>query len=149
MSSAYTEDNLVEQPAIELIRDELKWDYEYCYDEWSSGSSSLGRETRRDVVMVSRLRPALVKLNPELPEEALDAAIEELARDRSALSLVEANREVYRLIKSGIKVKVENRRDGGQEVKSVRVIDWDDPAKGCMHTWQNVLTLWMFGRSVV
>jgi type I restriction enzyme R subunit len=128
MSSAYTEDNLVEQPAIELIRDELKWDYEYCYDEWSSGSSSLGRETRRDVVMVSRLRPALVKLNPELPEEALDAAIEELARDRSALSLVEANREVYRLIKSGIKVKVENRRDGGQEVKSVRVIDWDDPA---------------------
>jgi type I restriction enzyme R subunit len=94
MPSTYTEDHLVEQPAIELIRDDLQWDYLYCYDEWSSGSSSLGRETRRDVVIVSRLRPALVKLNPELPEAALDAAIEELARDRSALSLVEANREV-------------------------------------------------------
>jgi type I restriction enzyme R subunit len=127
MPSTYTEDHLVEQPAIELIRDDLQWDYLYCYDEWSSGSSSLGRETRRDVVIVSRLRPALVKLNPELPEAALDAAIEELARDRSALSLVEANREVYRLIKSGIKVKVENRRDGGQVVKVVRVVDWNDP----------------------
>ncbi|MGJ8641453.1 MAG: type I restriction endonuclease [Opitutaceae bacterium] len=127
MSSTYTEDHLVEQPAIELIQDVLKWDYEYCYDEWSSGSSSLGRETRREVVIVNRLRPALEKLNPELPAEALDAAIEELSRDRSALGLVEANRETYRLIKNGIKVKVENRQEGGQEVKSIRIIDWDNP----------------------
>ena len=127
MPSEYTEDRLVEQPAIELIRDELKWDYLYCYDEWASGSSAFGRETRREVVIVSRLRPALEKLNPELPDEALDAAVEEISRDRSALGLIEANREIYRLIKSGIKVKVENRRDGGQEVKVVRVIDWDHP----------------------
>ena len=41
--------------------------------------------------MVSRLRPVLERLNTELPAEALDAAVEELTRDRSALSLVEGN----------------------------------------------------------
>jgi len=100
MSSAYTEDNLVEQPAIHLIRDELNWHYASSYDEWSAGSRSLGREAKRDVILVDRLRPALEALNPNLPTRAIDGAIEELARDRSALSLVEANREIYRLIRN-------------------------------------------------
>lgn len=127
MSSAYTEDQLVEQPAISLIRDELNWQYANSYDEWSAGSSSLGREAKRDVILVEKLRPALEALNPSLPARAIDGAIEELTRDRSALSLVAANREVYRLIRNGVKVQVENRRSGGQETKIVRVIDWDTP----------------------
>jgi len=127
MSSAYTEDQLVEQPAIHLIRDELNWHYSNCYDEWISGTSRLGREAKRDVVLVDRLRPALEALNPKLPTRAIDGAVEELARERSALSLVEANREIYRLIRNGVKVQVENRRNGGQETKIVRVIDWDTP----------------------
>ncbi len=126
MPSEYTEDHLVEQPAIELLRNELHWDYQNCYDEWSGGNSSLGREAKRDVVLVNRLRPALEKLNPNLPAEALESAIEELCRDRSALSMVEANRELYELTKNGIKVKVENRQNSGQELKIVRVIDWSD-----------------------
>ncbi len=129
MPSEYTEDHLVEQPAIELIRDELDWDYRNCYDEWASGASCLGREAKRDVVLIDRLRPALESLNPDLPAEAVDAAIEELTRDRSALSLAEANREIFRLLRSGIQVKVEDRRSGGQEVKLVRVVDWDDPER--------------------
>jgi type I restriction enzyme R subunit len=127
MSAAYTEDHLVEQPAVALLRDELLWEYRNCYDEWSLGASALGREAKRDVVLVDRLRPALRKLNPNLPLEAVDAAIEELARDRSALSLVEANREVYRLIRNGIRVKVQNPATRGQETKVVKVIDWDHP----------------------
>jgi type I restriction enzyme R subunit len=126
MSAAYTEDHLVEQPAIALLRDELRWDYLNAYAEWASGSSALGREAKRDVVLVERLRPALEKLNPQLPAEALDAAVEELTRDRSALSLVEANREIYRLLRNGIKVKVENPANRGQETKVVKVIDWED-----------------------
>jgi type I restriction enzyme R subunit len=127
MPSAYTEDQLVEQPAIHLIRDELNWDYSNSYDEWSTGSSSLGREAKRDVILVDKLRPALEALNSSLPPKAIDGAVEELARDRSALSLVEANREIYQLIRNGVKVQVENRRSGGQETKVVRVIDWDAP----------------------
>jgi len=48
----------------------------------------------------------LERLNPALPPEAITAAIDELTRDRSAMSLEAANREVYRLLKEGIPVSV-------------------------------------------
>jgi len=127
MSVAYTEDHLVEQPAIQLLRDELGWQAATCFDEWSSGASTLGREGKRDVVIVSRLRPALERINPDLPTEALNSAIDELTRDRSALGLGEANQEIYKLLKQGVKVKVPNRERGGQETKVVRVVDWHAP----------------------
>ena len=124
--SGYTEDHLIEQPAIQLMEHELGWNSVNAYDEWSSGASSLGREAKREVVLVSRLRPVLERLNPELPAEALDEAVEELTRDRSALSLVEGNREIDRLLRGGVKVTTPDRECGGQRVEVVRVIDWDD-----------------------
>ena len=69
-------------------------------------AASLGRETKGEVVLVPRLRAALQKLNPALPPEAIDAAIDELTRDRSAMLLEQANREVYRLLNDGIAVSV-------------------------------------------
>ena len=116
---AYTEDQLVEQPAIGLFA-ELGWQTVSALEEtfgapspgwWppspSDGrGSSLGRETKGEVVLVSRLRAALERLNPALPPEAITAAVDELTRDRSAMSLEAANREVYLLLKEGIKVSV-------------------------------------------
>ncbi len=126
--SGYTEDHLIEQPAIQLLEHELGWDSVNAYDEWAGGVSSLGREAKREVVLVSRLRPVLEKLNPDLPVEALDAAAEELTRDRSALSLVEGNREIDKLLRGGVKVTIPDRERGGQRIDVVRVIDWDDTA---------------------
>ncbi len=134
----YTEDQLIEQPAIQLMEHELGWDSVNAYDEWSlyrQGSegqaglvSQLGREAKRAVVLTGRLKPALQSLNPELPAEALDAAVEELTRDRSALSLVEGNREIDKLLRGGVKVKIPDRERGGQRTEVVRVVDWDDAA---------------------
>jgi len=45
------------------------------------------RETKDVVVLVSRLRAALERLNPTLPPAAITAAVDELTRDRSAMSL--------------------------------------------------------------
>jgi type I restriction enzyme R subunit len=42
----------------------------------------------RSLVLVSRLRAALERLNPALPPEAITAAVDELTRDRSALRLL-------------------------------------------------------------
>ncbi|MCC5805368.1 MAG: type I restriction endonuclease subunit R [Opitutales bacterium] len=128
MSNAYTEDHLVEQPAIQLLQHALGWDAAVCYDEWSGGKSSLGREGKRDVVLVSKLRPALERLNPDLPAEAIEGAVEELTRDRTALSVAEANREIDRLVKEGVKVAFPDRERGGQRMELVRVIDWAEPA---------------------
>tara|TARA_R100000027_G_scaffold67679_2_gene67693 strand:+ start:4432 stop:4794 length:363 start_codon:yes stop_codon:yes gene_type:complete len=114
MNSLYTEDHLIEQPAIQLMEHELGWNSVNAYDEWSSGSSSLGREAKREVILVSRLRPMLAKLNTELPAEALDAAVEELTRDRSTLSLVEGTREIDKLLRGGVNVTIPDRERGGQ-----------------------------------
>jgi type I restriction enzyme, R subunit len=108
-------------------------------------------------MLEARLRAALERLNPALPPEAMTAAADELTRDRSAMSLEAANREVYLLLKEGIKVSVldagtdssphpgksghlirtsstfspsdaEKGRSGGQKTERLRVIDWEHPA---------------------
>ena len=80
------------------------------------------------MVLVARLRAALEKLNLELPPEAITSAIDELTRDRSAMLLEQANREVYRLLKEGIPISVPDKERGGQKTERVRVIDWEHPA---------------------
>ncbi len=76
--STYTEDHLVEQPAIQLMQDELGWEVVGCYGEWDGGASVLGRDGKREVVLVSRLCPALQRLNPDLPMEAVEGAVAEM-----------------------------------------------------------------------
>jgi HsdR family type I site-specific deoxyribonuclease len=97
-----------------------------CYNEWNSGSSNLGRETKSEVVLISKLQPALEKLNPHLPKPAINLAIEQLIRDRNALTLANANREIYNLLKD--RVTVTYRNDDGEEItENVTVIDWKNP----------------------
>ena len=97
----YTEDHLVEQPAIQLMQHELGWDVVNCLGEWDGAVSNLDRDGKREVVLTGRLRPALQQLNPDLPVEAIEGAVEEICRDRTALSLAEANREIKRLARPG------------------------------------------------
>jgi hypothetical protein len=88
---AYTEDQLVEQPAIGLFA-ELGWTTVSALEEIFGSAqpspvpsghplplgegASLGRETKGEVVLVSRLRAALERLNPALPPEAVTAAVD-------------------------------------------------------------------------
>ena len=83
---AWTEDQLVEQPAIGLFA-ALGWQTVAALDETLGAGGTLGRETRGEVVLTERLRAALTRLNPGLPPEAIQSAIDELACDRSAMSL--------------------------------------------------------------
>jgi hypothetical protein len=46
----------------------------------SSPTGCLGRETKGEVVLLSRLRAALERLNPALPPEAITAAVDEFTR---------------------------------------------------------------------
>ena len=127
MSNDYTEDALIEQPAIELFR-QLNWETANCYDE-TFPNSFLGRETSAEVVLVARLREALRRLNPNAPSDAITAAIEELTRDRSAMTLAAANRDVYRLLKHGVKVTVRSEDDEQDIPETIRVMDWNDPTQ--------------------
>jgi len=108
MQPSYTEDSLVEQPAIALFA-ELGWETADCFDEEfgdltgfkNLSGLNLGRETSSEVVLISRLRPALERLNPKSSASAISLAIAELTRDRSLVSAVQANREIYNLLKEG------------------------------------------------
>ena len=121
----YSEDTLVEQPAIEMLKG-LGWEHVDAFREFEHARGSpLGRETKSEVVLVSRLRPALEKLNPELPQQAIDLAIEEILRDRSRMSLAAANREVYELIKNGVRVEIPDPDGEGERIEVVRIIEWE------------------------
>lgn len=127
MPHDYTEDQLVEQPAIGLFA-ELGWTTVSASEETFGAAGTLGRETKGEVVLVVRLRAALARLNPALPPEAIAAAVDELTRDRSTMLLEQANREVYGFLKDGIKVSVPDRDNGGQKIERLRVLDWENPA---------------------
>ena len=95
-------------------------------------SGTLGRETSGEVMLVPRLRAALEKLNLKLPPEAITSAVDELSRDRSAMTFAGANRELWALLRDGVKVMVLDRERGGtrDEMRDerVRVVDWENPA---------------------
>ena len=96
MSNSYTEDHLVEQPAIQFIRNELGWEVVNCYDEWTGGVSNQGRDGKREGGNIEHrtpnierrseetrktwTNPALRRLNPDLPVEAIEGAVEEILK---------------------------------------------------------------------
>lgn len=124
-----TEDQLVEQPAIQLFA-ALGWETVSALDEVMGPGGTLGRETTAEAVLASRLRAALERLNPTAPPDAVALGIELLTRSRSSLSPVAANREVYDLLKNGIPVSVPDREHRGQKTERLRVIDWQNPLGG-------------------
>lgn len=125
MTNSYSEDILIEQPTITLF-ETLEWETTNCFRENFGASGLFGRETSNEVVLTPRLRPALERLNPALPTEALALAIDELARDRNLMTPVQANRELHLLLKNGVKVTFENTK-GERVTETVQVIDWLHP----------------------
>jgi type I restriction enzyme, R subunit len=136
--AGWTENALVERPAIALL-ERLGWETVNAYDEFDHGPSTLGRETQAEVILIARLRPALQRLNPDASPEAINQSIDELTRDRSRLSLVAANREIYHLLKNGVRVPVPDPEGDGETIEVVQVVDWDNPAHNnfllCSQFW--------------
>ena len=123
----YSENQLVEQPAIALLK-EMGWHTQDCSNEFEYDIEiRIGRETKSDVVLINRLRAALERLNPNAPGDAIDAAIEELTQSRAVMNPVEANREIYNLLKDGVKVTVTDPNTQEETVLVLQVIDWENP----------------------
>ncbi|HEV8262120.1 MAG TPA: HsdR family type I site-specific deoxyribonuclease, partial [Burkholderiales bacterium] len=79
----------------------------------------------RDVVLDRRLRQALVRLNPDLPPEALEDAYRKLTR-ADAPSLIERNRALHRMLVDGVTVEY-RRKDGSIAGVQARVLDFAAP----------------------
>lgn len=123
----YSEDQLIEQPAIHLL-EEIGWETLNCQNEFEQTEESpLGRQTKSEVVLTARLETALKRFNPPATNDAIAKAVEELTQFRAVMSLVEANREIYTLLKDGVKVTFSEPDGEGETVEVLQVIDWENP----------------------
>ena len=154
-----TEDELVEQPTLRLL-ERLGWEVVSGFSEVLGPAGTLGRDSQSEPVLGHRLRDALRALNPGVADSALDDAVEQLVRDRSAMDRVRANREVYDLLREGAKVETTvgegksdygdssdsssryGSSDDGRRTVTVRFVDWNHADE---NDWLAVSQFWIAG----
>ena len=122
--------NNLSEEALELDTikhfEELGYSSMNCYKEVFGDEATLGRQTSSDVVLLPKLRKSLEILNPDLPVEAINSAVYEITQDRSILNPVLANKEVYQLLRNGVKVCFKDN-NGIDTEDVVKVINWTNP----------------------
>ena len=118
-------ESALEEATIQLFQS-LGWETIHAIDEVDGDTTLLGRKHQGEVVLKRYLRRILKKLNPELPNEAISTAIDIIIRNRSAMDIANANRDVYSLLKNGVKVSYKDA-EGNQTIERVKVIDWNKP----------------------
>jgi len=124
-----TEDT-VEQMALGELQD-LGWQVAFGPDLAWDGASPEREEAAGygDVVLVGRLRDALVRLNPEMPPVAVEEAIRRVLTPESP-ALIENNRRFHRMLTDGVDVSwmgAEGERHGKVwllDVKFPAANDW-------------------------
>jgi len=123
----FSEDELVERPAVKLLA-ALGWQTVNAYEERLGPGGTLGRDSRREVVLGHRLLAALRALNPDAPDAALDEAAAAVSRDRAAMDPTRANREIYNLLRDGY-LAAWRDGDGVERTARIGFIDWRDPTR--------------------
>ena len=136
----YSEDALVEQPALELLG-ELGWEVVDAFSEKLGAAGTLGRDSFRDVILHHRLHDAIVNLNPGLPNAVVIEAAGMMTKDRSLMDRTRANREVYDLLRDGFKTSWVDAAGTDHDV-TVRYIDFRDSEK---NDWLAASQVWVQG----
>ena len=115
--TSFSEDE-VEQAALAWLQS-LGWQIAHGPDLVPDERADYGR-----VVLETRVRDAVARLNPELPTEAWDDAFNKLTRPAGS-NLVARNREFHQMLVNG--VTVEYRADSGSiRGAQARIVDFDD-----------------------
>jgi type I restriction enzyme R subunit len=116
-------ESIVEEAALAWL-DAIGWRIAHGPDIAPDGPAP-ERTDYGQVVLEQRLRDALVRLNPDLPAEALQDAFRKLSRLEGA-TLEQRNRAVHRALVDGVTVEY-RRPDGSIAGAQARVLDFDDP----------------------
>ena len=142
MKNFLSEDDIEKAVIDELAKHDLPWKRLNCFTTDSDDlNDKSGREDKSEVVLKSILRKSLENLNPHLPAKAIDIVENELSKGRKAMTLINANIEVYKLIREGVQVKYDNEF-GKEETAYARVIDFDTPGN---NDFLAVQQLWIRG----
>ena len=145
MAFEYSEDNLIEQTAIDLFLNELGWDTLLAFNKESFGEgSSLGRLDKKEVVLKRIFLEKIRAFNPNLPERAYQEAYDKLTAESISKSLAEINYEKHLLLRDGIPVDFVNDKGEAVKNKTIRVFDFDDATN---NHFIAVRQLWIQGKS--
>ncbi|MBK8768439.1 MAG: type I restriction endonuclease subunit R [Burkholderiaceae bacterium] len=99
----------------------------YAVGHWphlAPGEPAAERDSFGEVVLVGRLRGALRRLNPAIPEEAREDALRKVLR-MGTPSLTQTNRAFHRMLRDGVPVEYP-RPDGSIAGDHVRLVDFGD-----------------------
>lgn len=118
-----TEDDL-ERWVLELLA-ESGWKHVYGPDI-APGEPKAERADYRDTILESRLRNAVVRLNPDLPPDAVADVVATVRRVESP-AVESENWRAYRFLIHGVPVEYLDT-DGNARAARAWLVDWDDPA---------------------
>jgi type I restriction enzyme, R subunit len=149
MPNFISEDD-IEQAVLQKLHQQHGFQLLNCYTRDPNDLNDRSNRTdKHDVILIDRLKAAALRLNPGLPEHAIDKALAILTDSRSVMSPIAANRAVDGLIRDGISIEYENDR-GRTEHGRVRVIDFNDfnSAEDALQTneYLAVSQLWIKGK---
>ena len=121
-----SEDRLVQATFAEHLGQILGWECVYAWNNETFGPGSmLGRLNTKEAILTRDLRAALERLNPELPASAIDTAVRELTVYDVSRSVIQHNRDFYRLLCAGVLVKYCDAH-GYRKSARARVIDFEN-----------------------
>ncbi|EDZ45460.1 HsdR [Rhodobacterales bacterium Y4I] len=121
-----SEDRLVQTTFAEHLETVLGWDSIYAWNQETFGpDGTLGRNDTNEAVLIRDLRAALHRLNPDLPARAIEDAIRSLTVYDVSRSMVQHNRDFYRMLRAGVPVTYRDSK-GRQKSARARVIDFDN-----------------------
>ena len=121
-----SEDRLVQATFAEHLEQVLGWESVYAWNEETFGpDGTLGRADTKQAVLTCDLRAALERFNPNLPASAIEDALRALTVYDVSRSMVQHNRDFYRLLRGGVPVEYLDAQ-GRQKSARARIIDFDN-----------------------
>jgi type I restriction enzyme, R subunit len=117
----------IEQALVQKLQHLYGFDSLDCHTEDPEDlNDGSGRANKRDVILIDRVKKAAIHLNPHIPENVIDDALEQLLDRRQAMLLVAANQEIYNLLRDGIPMQFDDAKGQAQQER-VRLIDFNRP----------------------
>ena len=117
-----SDEETLEKAALEWF-EELGYETAYGPD-MSPGGDRPERDSYSQVLLLRRLRQALRRINPTLPEEAIEEAIHRLVNIAKP-TLEATNREFHIMLRDNVRVQVEKEK-GERVGEIVKLFDFED-----------------------
>ncbi len=114
-------ENIIEESAIEILQSQ-GWQY-VNGKEISPEGLFCERESYQQIVLITRLRQSIAKINTHIPADAQEAAIQKVLRIYSPV-LLHNNEEFHKLLVE--KIKIPYQENGYERSHEVALIDFEE-----------------------